>query len=44
MANSGDIVLLAGKGHEDTQQIGHTKFPFSDALIANHALNSKDAT
>ncbi|MCE9632842.1 MAG: UDP-N-acetylmuramoyl-L-alanyl-D-glutamate--2,6-diaminopimelate ligase [Methylophilales bacterium] len=44
MANSGDIVLLAGKGHEDTQHIGDTLFPFNDALIASHALNSKDAT
>lgn len=40
MANSGDIVLLSGKGHEDTQQIGDNKLPFSDALIANRALTT----
>lgn len=29
-ANKGDIVLVAGKGHERTQQIKNQKFPFSD--------------
>lgn len=28
-----DIILIAGKGHENYQQIGETKFPFSDELI-----------
>jgi len=27
---SGDIVLVAGKGHEDYQQIGDQRFPYSD--------------
>ncbi len=30
MANSGDIILVAGKGHEDYQVIGKEKIHFSD--------------
>lgn len=30
MAGQQDIVLIAGKGHEDYQQIGHQRIPFSD--------------
>jgi UDP-N-acetylmuramoyl-L-alanyl-D-glutamate--2,6-diaminopimelate ligase len=29
-AQSGDIVLIAGKGHEDYQQVGDERLPFSD--------------
>lgn len=29
-ARSGDVVLVAGKGHETSQQIGEQKIPFSD--------------
>jgi UDP-N-acetylmuramoyl-L-alanyl-D-glutamate--2,6-diaminopimelate ligase len=39
-ANAGDIVLLAGKGHETYQQIGHEKLPFSDLEIAQRVLDS----
>lgn len=38
-AKSGDIVLLAGKGHEHYQEILGVKHPFDDALIAQEALN-----
>ncbi len=40
MAAPGDIVLLAGKGHETYQQIGHQKFPFDDAAVAAECLRS----
>jgi UDP-N-acetylmuramoyl-L-alanyl-D-glutamate--2,6-diaminopimelate ligase len=35
-----DIVLIAGKGHEDYQIIGETKHPFSDIDEAREALAS----
>jgi UDP-N-acetylmuramoyl-L-alanyl-D-glutamate--2,6-diaminopimelate ligase len=43
MVRAGDIVLIAGKGHEDYQIIGTTKHHFSDReivqeFIAAHAL------
>ncbi|HEX5564416.1 MAG TPA: UDP-N-acetylmuramoyl-L-alanyl-D-glutamate--2,6-diaminopimelate ligase [Sporosarcina sp.] len=34
VAEPGDIILFAGKGHEDFQIIGSTKYPHSDADIA----------
>ena len=34
----GDVILLAGKGHEDTQEIAGTKLPFSDRAHAAQAL------
>ncbi len=39
-ANSGDAVLIAGKGHEDYQIIGTTTLPFSDRECALEALGS----
>ncbi|MHC4693684.1 MAG: UDP-N-acetylmuramoyl-L-alanyl-D-glutamate--2,6-diaminopimelate ligase [Planctomycetota bacterium] len=35
-----DIVLIAGKGHEDYQIIGTQKFDFSDKLIAQKCLSN----
>ncbi|AOV09241.1 hypothetical protein BI350_13050 [Sporosarcina ureilytica] len=37
-ASAGDIVLIAGKGHEKTQHIGEEILPFSDVEIAEQAL------
>ena len=42
-ARSGDIVLVAGKGHEDYQEIAGVKTPFSDAAVALAALGSDQA-
>ncbi|MCZ6804549.1 MAG: UDP-N-acetylmuramoyl-L-alanyl-D-glutamate--2,6-diaminopimelate ligase [Proteobacteria bacterium] len=33
-ANEDDVILIAGKGHETTQQIGSTLSPFSDRELA----------
>jgi UDP-N-acetylmuramoyl-L-alanyl-D-glutamate--2,6-diaminopimelate ligase len=37
-AGPGDIVLIAGKGHEDYQIIGTTRRPFDDRIVAAEAL------
>jgi UDP-N-acetylmuramyl-tripeptide synthetase len=37
-ANKDDVVLLAGKGHEDYQEIGGLRTPFSDIAVAQSAL------
>jgi UDP-N-acetylmuramoyl-L-alanyl-D-glutamate--2,6-diaminopimelate ligase len=37
-AEKDDIVLIAGKGHENYQIIGKQKFPFSDKTIAQECL------
>ena len=34
----GDVLLLAGKGHENGQIVGTTIIPFSDADVARHHL------
>jgi UDP-N-acetylmuramoyl-L-alanyl-D-glutamate--2,6-diaminopimelate ligase len=37
-AASDDLVLIAGKGHEDYQQVGELRVPFSDVAQVNKAL------
>jgi UDP-N-acetylmuramoyl-L-alanyl-D-glutamate--2,6-diaminopimelate ligase len=38
MASPGDLVLIAGKGHEKYQQIGARVLPFDDGAVARSAL------
>jgi UDP-N-acetylmuramyl-tripeptide synthetase len=37
-AQAGDIVLIAGKGHEDYQEIAGVKYPFDDREVAKRVL------
>ena len=39
LANSKDIILLAGKGHEKYQEIGRKKLPFDDMEELKQSLN-----
>ena len=44
LARQCDTVLLAGKGHEDYQEINGVKHPFSDVAVAECALQAWRAT
>lgn len=39
-ASKGDVVLVAGKGHEDYQEIQGIRYPFSDASWVQNALGN----
>ena len=39
-AKSGDVVVIAGKGHEDYQEIHGKKFPFDDRVVAANTLEA----
>ena len=41
-AEPGDIVLLAGKGHEQTQTIGTQVIEMDDRELARHALRLRE--
>jgi UDP-N-acetylmuramoyl-L-alanyl-D-glutamate--2,6-diaminopimelate ligase len=34
------VVLIAGKGHEDYQELAGERLPFSDVAVANKALEA----
>jgi UDP-N-acetylmuramoyl-L-alanyl-D-glutamate--2,6-diaminopimelate ligase len=38
-----DVVLIAGKGHEDYQEIGGLRLPFSDVATATEALKARES-
>ena len=42
LAAKGDIIVIAGKGHEDYQIIGKIKYPFSDLETAREILNEEE--
>ena len=39
MGKSGDIILVAGKGHEKYQEINGVKHPFDDKEVLDRMLN-----
>ncbi|MEM9079679.1 MAG: UDP-N-acetylmuramoyl-L-alanyl-D-glutamate--2,6-diaminopimelate ligase [Verrucomicrobiota bacterium] len=41
-AESGDVVLIAGKGHEDYQLFGEQRISFDDRVEARKALDEKE--
>jgi UDP-N-acetylmuramoyl-L-alanyl-D-glutamate--2,6-diaminopimelate ligase len=43
-AAAGDVVLIAGKGHEKYQVIGTTTLPFDDVAVAREALGGRRQT
>lgn len=43
-AKPGDIVLVAGKGHEDYQDVAGVKYPFSDQEVVKQLLGSRGKT
>ena len=40
MANPGDIILVAGKGHEDYQEVNGVKYHFDDKEVIQEIFNS----
>jgi UDP-N-acetylmuramoyl-L-alanyl-D-glutamate--2,6-diaminopimelate ligase len=40
-AKAGDVVLIAGKGHEQYQLIGNQVLPFDDVAVAREALDRR---
>jgi len=41
LAKRGDVVLIAGKGHEKYQVIGNRTLPFDDVAVAREALGKR---
>jgi len=43
LANDGDIILIAGKGHETYQEINRVKYEFDDREVAREAIKQKES-
>lgn len=41
LAETGDVVLIAGKGHETYQEINGIRYDFDDRIVAKEALEKK---
>lgn len=41
MASSGDVILIAGKGHEAIQSVGGVQLHFDDRLVAQEAIRGR---
>ena len=39
-AQEGDVIVLAGKGHEDYQEIEGVKYPFDERVVIREILDS----
>ena len=44
LGKPGDVVLIAGKGHEDYQIIGNQRLSFDDREEARRALRARGVT
>jgi len=40
LARAGDVVVIAGKGHETYQILGAQRYPFDDRQVAREALRA----
>ena len=40
LAEPGDVVVIAGKGHEQGQEVAGEKLPFDDRVVAREALQA----
>lgn len=43
-AKPSDTILIAGKGHENYQEIGDKRMPFSDFAVASAAIAAGEVT
>jgi UDP-N-acetylmuramoyl-L-alanyl-D-glutamate--2,6-diaminopimelate ligase len=41
MADDGDVVLIAGKGHEDYQEIHGVRYTFSDRAVLREVISNR---
>ena len=41
-ANDGDVIVLAGKGHEDYQEIKGVKYPMDERVLIDEIINEDE--